>query len=238
MVEPDKQTGQVIVRAAVFKDTPVIGWGVLIGDFIHNLRSALDQLTWALTVLYQGAPPVPLTRDWKRVAFPIFTDRQAYEEITRSGNPTPRSGLAKIWGIPDPIRTAIHGLQPFNSGQDAPRHSLAVLEELWNTDKHRFVNITGALAEIRNVSLDAPDPWLLRWTRGPGPFVHRTELFRFQYVGAGPIPSKPNVKVKLDGTFGVAFEQGPPAYGGELGYTLESLQNVVTAIYHGCIPVF
>src|SRR5438128_2342233 len=39
-------------------ETPKLQWGAVIGDFIHNLRSALDHLTWQLALKhYRGAIP-------------------------------------------------------------------------------------------------------------------------------------------------------------------------------------
>ena len=49
-------------------------WGVLIGEILHNLRSALDHLIWQLVILETGAPPTTT-----KTAFPIFETAAGYK---------------------------------------------------------------------------------------------------------------------------------------------------------------
>ncbi len=56
-----------------FADPPPLEeWGVLVGECAHNLRSALDNLAFALARLRRDPPPDP-----GRIAFPIFTDNRS-----------------------------------------------------------------------------------------------------------------------------------------------------------------
>jgi hypothetical protein len=58
----DPNTNQVFGVLRVKRECPA-AWGVLVGDFIHNLRSALDHLVWQLVIHETGnPPPLPLIR--------------------------------------------------------------------------------------------------------------------------------------------------------------------------------
>jgi len=50
-------------------------WGAILGDAVHNLRSALDHLVWELTKQNQGGePPPPIPMAWRRIGFPDLQD--------------------------------------------------------------------------------------------------------------------------------------------------------------------
>ncbi len=99
-----------------------VGWGIRIGDAVHNLRAALDNLAWHCAA-QSGEPP------WA-TEFPIFKDRARYLD----------EGHRKIRGIEDPrVRGIIDDVQPWQRGDDAISDPLWVLHEWNNTDKHRVV---------------------------------------------------------------------------------------------------
>jgi hypothetical protein len=94
-------------------------WGPVIGDVIHNLRSALDHLAWEIAV------PSVRTRMPRGVAFPIFFEEtKAFKDVLKR------------------LRSEFHALiesaQPFQSGD--LHHPLWLLDKLWNTDKHRSLH--------------------------------------------------------------------------------------------------
>jgi hypothetical protein len=93
--EPDVQDGEAILRAKV-RTPPDPMWSVIIGEWAHNVRCALDYITWELGVDYKGPAPNPIPpgsagRPWRDVQFPIVT----------SGRPTPRIP-AKMLALIDP----------------------------------------------------------------------------------------------------------------------------------------
>src|SRR5262249_4018917 len=74
--ENDSQTGQIIQRIQVRSQVPST-LSLLIGDAVHNLRSALDHLAWQL-VEANGDTPTTKT------AFPIYKTLAKYTtESTR-----------------------------------------------------------------------------------------------------------------------------------------------------------
>jgi hypothetical protein len=117
-------------------------FGAVVGDFVHNLRSPLDVLTWAL--VRRGQPAKSLTREEiKQVAFP------------RSVRPRDFTSLRTVkWMGPD-AATVIEVFQPYKGGHDqavAGQHFVLLLDELWNADKHRVLSI-----QHTTVSRSTPD---------------------------------------------------------------------------------
>jgi hypothetical protein len=131
----------------VFKVQPdVAGWGIRVGECVHNLRSVLDNLAWYCAGL-DGDPP------WS-TEFPIFPERRPYLHEGRGG------GQYKISGIKHQgVRDIIEKVQPWQD--EHPRqHPLWLLHELNNADKHRVVNpapiLPGDLESWVNFTTDSP----------------------------------------------------------------------------------
>lgn len=103
-------------------DPPNDEWALVLGDVIHNLRSALDVLVWSC------AAPETLTPSQQRdLAFPILTDASKWDRARRR----------RLQSVPDDVVERIRNVQPFNI--DEPRLDyLAVLHDLDITDKHRL----------------------------------------------------------------------------------------------------
>lgn len=102
---------------------PPIALGIIFGDYVHNLRSALDHLAWQFVRLNDRGVPVHKRSE---VYFPVAPS------------------LPEFWEKP-PLRwltveqvTFIEGFQPYRSG-NAP-NPLRDLNDFWNTDKHRLIN--------------------------------------------------------------------------------------------------
>lgn len=103
--------------------SPPLLINVLVGDFAHNLRSALDHLAWQLALL-DSPQPNPNT------SFPIF--------------PTLSGGFERmLQKLPPAARDDIERLQPYQRGDDYRSDPLWVLHEIWNTDKHRVLVAVG-----------------------------------------------------------------------------------------------
>ncbi len=61
-IQSYSETGEVAIYAEPRREPPVLEWSAIIGDVVHNLRSALDHLVWSLTVHHQPSPPPTLSR--------------------------------------------------------------------------------------------------------------------------------------------------------------------------------
>jgi hypothetical protein len=101
-------------------------WALLLGDGIHNLRSALDHAVYAAS----GPKPPP------RCEFPIFLDREKFFLSDREES----GGQFKYRGVRNStVRTLIEGAQPWQRPDRPKYHLLWMLHELDIQDKHRLL---------------------------------------------------------------------------------------------------
>jgi hypothetical protein len=107
-----------------------IRWSTIVGDVIHNARSALDQLTTHAASVEIGT--------LKNLSFPIFRHRIDFEAkaFSNYGNDCPRT-----------IRF-LKLLKPYERGYDLGHHghTLVLLNRLSNRDKHRLIIPVGTAA--------------------------------------------------------------------------------------------
>ena len=104
---------------------PLDVWGLIFGDAMHNLRSALDNL---LSYIARAEDATP--RQLAVVQFPIVTDRAEWSESSR-----------RVSMLPQRVREAIEAVQPFNrEGSKIPPSAdpLALISTFNNADKHRL----------------------------------------------------------------------------------------------------
>jgi hypothetical protein len=242
--QPNTHTGEVAIYGKAFGNSHRHEWGAIIGDVVHNLRSTLDHLVWQLTLANGLTPPAAIPwkgpgSEWRNIRFPIHTinPRKRYPSGKRI--PWRYKPPDSLWGIRSALRTELQRLQPFNHGQDAPKKPLAILNELWNIDKHRHLHFALFFVGLHDVeSRDPKIHFRIVKKRFPGPFKGRAEIGRVEPVG-GPsnlMMVQRNVQPIL--TFDIAFEQGPPAYGGRVRETLERLRDTVAAILVKFEPEF
>ncbi len=100
--------------------------GPVIGDAIHNIRSALDHLA--------AASAIRAGRSAKGVYFPIVKDAAAIEAAIRD----------KLRKCPEAFRDFVADLKPYKGGNDA----LYVLHHLDIIDKHQVLSPIGAGSKV------------------------------------------------------------------------------------------
>jgi hypothetical protein len=118
--ELDPATGEFI--ASVNFDVNPPAWGVRIGEFLHDLRTALNHLLVATS-----ATPTAETQ------FPVAVTKGDYE-----------SCWPMVFGVPTPYLEVVKAAQPYESGNaDLARlHPLRRLADLNNRDKHHLLLVT------------------------------------------------------------------------------------------------
>ena len=194
---PDAWTREVVLTARVHRQPPVEQVSLRVADVVNSLRATLDNLVWALSVESHTPPkdPIPPRDPWRLVAFPIVLKRGEWKDA-----------CSRQLRFVDPaMHTRFQRLQPFFRRKEKPwRDNLAVLDQLWNIDKHRHLHLTDAflglesvgslymkeVEEMRrqperfpNVAALAPDQlskhgFSIVSQHRRGPFVDRTELGR------------------------------------------------------------
>jgi hypothetical protein len=129
--EHNKNLDSLVQRISITpKPDPTLA--VLVGDFLFNVRSALDHLVWQLVILNNGVP------DGDNM-FPITTEPDLFTAaITPRGR---RKG--RLHGVDQSHVALIEGLQPYHRGNK----SLKRLDALHNTDKHRTLNLITVVAD-------------------------------------------------------------------------------------------
>jgi hypothetical protein len=107
-----------------------IEWGLLLGDIVHNYRSALDCIAWALVELGKRPPHTLTEEEQRRVYFPICSTKREFDKTRRRRLP----------GVGKTEVEIVRSYQPYKAGRWLrDTHPFAVLRELSNSDKHRAV---------------------------------------------------------------------------------------------------
>jgi hypothetical protein len=195
IAEREASSGAHVVRVRILQ-TPPVRWGALIGDAIHNLRSALDLLIWQL-VLHAGGTP------GKRTAFPIF-DR---ETDFLAGY------AAQLAGTDASVGKRVKALAPYEKGNA----TLWLLHRLDIIDKHRVLlpaySSVGTTIIDMSVGMRGVADWLkdippmpigLNWATPSCPVRDGEELWRV------PADSLDKVDLNPKFTFNIALAPGTP----------------------------
>jgi hypothetical protein len=140
--EYDPQMHSRAVGLGIY-EPPRVDWSLLVGDYLFNLRSALDHLAWQL-VLANNAQPGQGTE------FPIFKDPAAYKKRV----------ARKTAGMQPLVVAVIESLQPYQPWESgAFDHPLWRLHNLCNIDKHRTLLLTSTwLPETVEFHMRVPIP--------------------------------------------------------------------------------
>ncbi|HWD85699.1 MAG TPA: hypothetical protein VG321_08100 [Solirubrobacteraceae bacterium] len=100
-------------------------WAVAVSEIAHHLRSCLDNIVWQVIFERTGKPN-------NGSQFPITTSSQQFKEKVKAG---------WVQGVEGGDRTFIEAAQPYNHGPHwQKRHTLYLLQDLNNIDKHRFLH--------------------------------------------------------------------------------------------------
>jgi hypothetical protein len=124
--EVDHVTGDTLAKVVVKRQPPPI-LALIIGDLVHNLRTALDYAAWQLVDCNDGRPGT-------QTQYPISLTQEDFED----------KGRRRLRGAAESAIRAVTLHQPFRIA--APKtHPLAVLSELDNRDKHRLLHVVGGV---------------------------------------------------------------------------------------------
>lgn len=230
LVGPNQQSGRVRVERTKNKRTPFVYYldldipedemlPVLIGDYLFNLRSALDHIAVA---------NVPSRRKSK-ASFPIFTaDVWApvppkcmnAEEVARKQ----QEWTSKITGMKPKVLAVIKSAQPYvlaaQVRDDVENNALALLSAFENADKHReLVIVAHGLAHPFKGTIDG------RVETFPGVAVN-------QMLRNGAILHRSNreVDVQITGSVKIAMARSPQGVHRELPGSLYQILLEVSAV--------
>lgn len=123
---------QYVVVGEISKPMDDLRWGVMLGDAVHNLRSALDHLVWQLVLLNTGKNGGPENK------FPIESSGRRYWSITKDGKASVRDRALR--NVADEHRVLVDELQPYRTHPGSRITVLGTLRDFSNFDKHRLLN--------------------------------------------------------------------------------------------------
>lgn len=186
---PDEPSSGVYRYVVDSVSLPKREWGVLIGELVHNLRSALDHSIYAAA-----------KRPSRTNQFPIFTDYCDWKVKSKS----------MLRTVPKKIADLVEERQPYHTvAPERPdHHLLTVLNRLSNHDKHRLLHTTVAAVtgikeprfeKGRDVSAITGAEVVL------GPLKPGADLARVQVIVSGPEPD-----VKMYGEFAIDVTLADP----------------------------
>lgn len=137
VVEEGPQSGDQIYRVKI-SEQPPLRWATIIGDIVHNLRSALDLLVCDMVRANGNIPN-------RNTTFPISRSAEDFEK----GLPE------KVCGVDKKVIRIIRDLKPYKGGNEP----LWILHSLDITDKHRLILSVGAAYKNFIMSPRLTLPW-------------------------------------------------------------------------------
>jgi hypothetical protein len=162
---------------------------LIAGDCLHNARSCLDHLVYALWEAHGGPIPPSLER---RPSFPIYLNKKEYEERAPS----------QIEGVHPGAQDTIEGLQPYHETRKVMPPWPETEGPWYAAERHPLTVLTAVGHFLFNPP--AGGVWLANST---GVIEAGSELARWAY------PAQPQTGDQVDPQFifDIAFAEGPPS---------------------------
>lgn len=114
---------------------------LLVGEFLYELRAALDNCLYEVAVLHSGQNPPP---GESVLQFPIYNDPAGW---TRN--------LYRLRHLSDEHREMLERIQPYNA-QRQDLNGLSLLNRLARSDRHRALHLIGAFLTEGGLLVEGP----------------------------------------------------------------------------------
>lgn len=139
-IDPHPEPPQYAVRGYVNRPVPA-EIGVVVGDFVHNARSALDLLVYAISSLDAASPARG------DLQFPITTTPEQFNDQVKKRR--------RLGGVPEPFVKIIEASQPYEGrSHNSP---MKFVQSLSNRDKHRLITTTSAVGRDAKLQIETQD---------------------------------------------------------------------------------
>lgn len=214
--QSNREAGEYVFRIRVKQKPPLVNWSLMVGDCIHNTRSALDHLFWVL---------VRDKTDAARATFPLFKDMPGFNGLKKA--------YLEKWLTGDALKL-IERMQPFNAIGGPSKSPLAFLHDFDILDKHKLLLPAIQFLQssrIQTSGVGGPkDVADIKVEFALTGFDDNTEIARVLVT-----PAKDIIDVDITPSFGVVFEGQPgPLF---IAPTLEHCIEVVEGVGNDFIPV-
>ena len=184
--EYDAQPPRYLFRVRIMRAIPQTRWALIIGDCVHNLRSALDYIAW-------------------RLAGSDLADRATLFPICDTPEQIENSRQRRLSRIHGDAVAEIARCQPYNRSDPHPS-ALWTLQELDARDKHKLLTTTYAFNTSGSVAVHTAGLGAT-FSRDPIP-EHDSVIAELPFPELPPGSPDPRVKVDADFAFEIAFERG------------------------------
>jgi hypothetical protein len=183
------QTGEYVLKAKV-TEPPGDDWPLLVGDAVHNLRSALDHIAYTFAMdgyqAQHSGGNIPANHQ-RRILFPIVavsndpkrTVDQFYEDGIKS----------QLRYVPAGAVAAIGALQPYKrSPADPTSDPLWIVHELDVIDKHRKLHTTAVASPLQGLQIGGGSVRIEDLKLTGGPVEGEREVIRLKFGPLSPAP--------------------------------------------------
>lgn len=218
VAEIDVEASQALWLLHVVEEPP-LEWSTIAGDYVQNLRAALDHLVWVL-VKANGFKPTNSN------AFPIFDveppDKRSHGERQRWNR--------QVYGLHPSVLRFFDLCQPYKGPDRPSTHVLAGLRTLSNEDKHRaLLPAFMAVAEDKEAKLRGletrdikkPDLETLQ-VRAGRPLKEESVVIEMAIEVTGPNP-KVDLKAELPLDVGIGRKPIPLKGLEQMGHMVASI---------------
>jgi hypothetical protein len=200
--DPEMENEWMVVRFGEVREHPDTRWGIRVGELLHDLRSALDNLVWQLVQL-NGKQPGDHNQ------FPIYTkapDKARHRALRGVRGATRIDDM--LLGVRPADAAVIKELQPYlglhiHRGHKVALASVALFN---NIDKHKFVHpavgISGEGDDAEVERVQGPPPSRIDVHYRLGAMYEGAEVFRWRIIGG---TDETVVQMKGGVPFDIAF---------------------------------
>lgn len=143
VLKPGRDDDHRVVAVETFEQMPV-RLSTLFGEWLYELRAALDGAVYFMAVRDSGQNPPPNERG---LMFPTLTDAAKYDTKDFRG---------KLKALSDNSYALLRVVQPFNAQPDHLGNVLWWLDELARIDRHRYGHALAAHADHIRVGVSSP----------------------------------------------------------------------------------
>jgi hypothetical protein len=200
---------------AVVRAEPPRKLGLIVGDAVHNIRSALDYLVYAL------APPE--VRRKRRTQFPIFADQRDFDKYSPS----------MLEGLMPAECELIERVQPYTAAEVPEEDPLAILNRLSNRDKHHLL-VTMIAAADEAESWVSSNNGEIRFTHiARGPVEDRTRIVSFTAT-----PKDPKVKMEVHPQSGLEIQIDDTGITSYVSGAVQLLEMIQYHVRHSIIGMW
>lgn len=204
---------------------PNPAFGVWVGELVHDVRSALDQIVYSLVIDNNRDPG-------EHTQFPIYDSKTNWindiEERDATRVPSP------IAGVTDDQFTLIKAAQPYHlAHKKRPGHPLMQLKRMSNVDKHRTLHVAAIRASTPTRVVYEPRGYMTilkkQFVRAGTLVQTGTEIGRVKRSLVTRPPLDMQVKIRIQGVTELVFmEEGKQPIAGvdDLGRIIQRARDI------------